>query len=93
MLILFITRSNMPVFLMVTVFPDVPPSFIFPKLTDIGETEILGVPACNGVVEKVKKIIARMEKNITNDFACITLSPISFRMITSWLAGSSSFGI
>jgi len=42
MLMSLITRSDVPVFFTVRDFPDVTANFTFPKLTDIGETEILG---------------------------------------------------
>lgn len=92
MLILLITRSDVPVFLIVMVFPDVPPSFTFPKFTDLGVTDILGVPASKGVTEKVKRISTSVAKNITNDFDFIRLSPHFFQN-GNMLRRSSTFGI
>lgn len=42
MSIKLITRSDLPLFQIVTVFSDVLPSPTFPKLTDVGLTDILG---------------------------------------------------
>jgi hypothetical protein len=42
MAIEFMTRSALPLFLMVTALSDVPPGFRFPQLTDVGLTDILG---------------------------------------------------
>jgi hypothetical protein len=44
MLILLITRSDLPLFWIVTVLFDVLPGFTSPKLTDLGLTDILGGP-------------------------------------------------
>jgi hypothetical protein len=47
MFIEWISRSDKPVFLTVTIlFKDTPPTGREPELTDIGETEILGGGAC-----------------------------------------------
>jgi hypothetical protein len=80
-----ITRSEVPVFLIVIVFPDVPPSFVFPKLTDIGVTDMLGVPACIGVAEKVQKMSPKIIENTTEGFNFIRLSPYFFKIMTSLL--------
>jgi hypothetical protein len=42
MVIELMTRSALPLFLMVTTFSEVPPGIRFPQLTDIGLTDILG---------------------------------------------------
>lgn len=42
MLISLISRSDVPVFLIVIVFCKLPPNFTFPKLTETGRAEIRG---------------------------------------------------
>ena len=44
MFIELMTRSDLPLFRIVTVFSDVLPTFTLPKLTDVGLTDILGGP-------------------------------------------------
>jgi hypothetical protein len=76
MLIALITRSAVPVFLIVIVFPEVPPSLTLPKLTEAGLREILGVFISNGPADaKAEYMRRRMLENKTKSFNFIRLPP------------------
>src|SRR3990172_11465798 len=79
MLIPLIVRSDVPVFLIVITFSDVPPILSFPRLTYTGLTDILGVCASKGAGDtKAENTRTNILKNITNDFNFISFTPMVY---------------
>jgi hypothetical protein len=79
MLTSFITRSEVPVFLIMIAFSAVPPILSLPRLTYIGLTDILGVCASEGAGDaKAENTRANILKNTTNDFDFISFTPMVY---------------
>jgi hypothetical protein len=78
MLISFITRSDVPAFLMRIGFSDVPPTLTFPRAREYeGVTDILGVCEWAGNAKAENRRTNRLE-NRTNDFNFIRFTPIFY---------------
>jgi hypothetical protein len=77
MLMLFITRSDVPVFLMTIGFSDVSPTLTLPRVREYeGVTDILGVCEWAGNA-KAENRTNRLE-NRTNDFLFISFTPVVY---------------